>query len=214
MSSIDRFSFKAPFTAAVVGPTSGGKSVIVKKILDDNQDVIEPSPDRIVYCIPKLTDEYSYLNNITPRVQFIEGLPDINMFSKDQNNLLILDDLMTEAEQSSTILDLFTTDSHHSNISVIMTKQNLFSQNKHSRSIALNCHYLIILNNPRDKAQIHHLARQMFPNKSNFLIEAYEDATQEKYGYLFLDFKQSTDNKHRVQSGILPDQTRMVYMPK
>ena len=54
----------------------------------------------------------------------------------------------------------------------------------------------------------------MFPNNSQFLIECYEDATMAKYGYLFLDFKQSTDNKHRVQTGVTPEETRIIYMPK
>ncbi len=40
------------------------------------------------------------------------------------------------------------------------------------------------MNNPRDKLQIEVLARQMFPNNSKYLIEAYEDAVRSsEYGY-------------------------------
>ena len=214
MISVQSFKLHHPFTAKICGPTQSGKSTFLKQILYKNQSLIEPAPERIVYCYAKWSDGFNDLKQVTPYIEFVEGLPDISQFNSQQNNLLILDDLMNEAEQNKSILELFTTDSHHSNISVFLTSQNIFSQGKYARTISLNCHYLIILNNPRDKAQVHHLARQMFPTNSQYLIECYEDATQQKYGYLFLDFKQSTDNKHRVQSGITYDSTRIIYIPK
>lgn len=216
---IGKFTFKAPFTCIVAGPTGAGKSVIIKKILEENQSIIEPTPDRIVYCLPYKTKEYAYLYLVSPKVEIIEGLPDINMFNDNLNNLLILDDLMTEAEKSDEMMALFTTHSHHKNISVIFTKQNLFSQNAFSRTISLNAQYLILLNNSRDMAQIATLGRQMFPNNSKFLVEAYKEATtQFQYGYLVLDFKQSTKPDQRVQRGIFYDDLnnmgRRVFKPK
>ena len=71
------------------------------------------------------------------------------------------------------------------------------------------------MNNPRDRLQIQCLAKQMFPNNTKFLIEAYHDATlSKKYGYIFLDFTQSTKQENRVQSGILCNQLRIIYRPK
>ena len=45
------------------------------------------------------------------------------------------------------------------------------------RTISLNAHYLILFKNPRDASQINHLAKQMYPTKSKFMVEAYRDAT-------------------------------------
>lgn len=71
------------------------------------------------------------------------------------------------------------------------------------------------MNNPRDRLQIQCLAKQMFPNNSRFLIEAYQDATlNNKYGYLFLNFTQLTQQSDRVQTGILKNQQRIIYRPK
>ena len=121
---------------------------------------------------------------------------------------------MTSVEKDKEMVNLFTTDSHHANISVFLITQNLFSQGRYARTISLNCQYLIVLNNPRDRAQIYSLARQMFPANPNFLIECYQDATSQKYGYLFLDLSQSTDNKFRIQSKILPGETKIIYQEK
>ena len=122
---------------------------------------------------------------------------------------------MDQCQKDSSILSLFTIDSHHKNTSVFFITQNLYSQAKYSRTISLNSHYLIIFKNPRDKSQINVLARQMFPNKIQFFMESFEDATENKsHGYLLLDFKQSTLMKNRVQTGIIPGDERIIYTSK
>jgi len=122
---------------------------------------------------------------------------------------------MSECEKDPSILNLFTTDSHHRNISVFLISQNLFSQGKYSRTISLNCIYLIIFKNPRDKSQINVLARQMFPEKYNFFMEAFSDAVNNKsHSYLFIDLKQDTLEKNRIQTAILPGETRVLYTSK
>ena len=52
--------------------------------------------------------------------------------------------------------------SHHRNLSVIYTVQNLFHQGKGNRSKSLNSHYLVLYKNPRDK-----LATDFAPSKTN-----------------------------------------------
>ena len=71
---------------------------------------------------------------------------------------------------------------------------------------------LIIFKNPRDQLQFEVLARQMNPTKIKFLKEAYNDATENPFGYLFLDLKQSTETRNRIQTGILPHQKRIIYI--
>jgi hypothetical protein len=145
-------------------------------------------------------------------VKFHEGMIDLD--ETCSNSLIIFDDLMSEIEDDLSVLKLFTVDSHHQNKSVFFLSQNLFSKGKYSRTINLNVHYLFLFNNPRDEQQIHVFGRQMFPRNSNFLIEAYEDATSVQFGYLFLDFKQTTMRDFRVQTGVLPGQLRLVYQSK
>ena len=214
MYSIQDFKFKHPFACMLAGPSQSGKSTLLAKILESNQSLITPAPNKIVYCYARWSDGFNKLKTITPPILFHEGLPDIDQFSVHDNNVIVLDDLMSQVEKDKTMLELFTTDSHHSNISVFLITKNLFSQGKYSRTISLNCQYLFILNNPRDKAQIYALARQMYPTNPQFLIECYEDATSQEYGYLLMDLTQSTENKYRIQSAITPGDTRIIYEPK
>jgi len=64
---------------------------------------------------------------------------------------------------STKVSQLFTKGSHHRNISLILITQNLFHQGPSSRDISLNIMYIAVFKNPRDKTQIVHLARQVYP---------------------------------------------------
>ena len=113
------------------------------------------------------------------------------------------------------IVDLFTKSSHHENINVSFFSQNIFHQGHGQRDISLNASYIVIFKNPRDKAQIQHLSRQVYPENPKFLQESYINATSEPHGYLLLDLKQSTPDEFRVRTKIFPDDKfNYVYVPR
>ena len=210
---IDEAIFNHPFTCLLAGPTGAGKTVLLNNILLNKNILVEPKITRIVYCYNSWQPNYDIiLNSSELKIEFFHGLFDIDSFDKNQNNLLILDDLMDECENSKVIKKLFTVDSHHNNISVFLITQNIFPKGKCARDISLNSHYIIIFKNPRDMNQVGVLGRQMFPFNCKFFLEAYQDATENKaHGYLFIDLKQTTDQKNRIQTGIIPGDERIIY---
>lgn len=204
--------FRAPFTAIISGPTQSGKTHHLVSLLQNAQTIIDPPPNRIIYCYEVWQPAFDRLKESVPFIEFNKGIVQFDQLSSQQNNLVILDDLMANCESNDEIKSLFTVGSHHNNISVIFIVQNIFNQGKHFRTLSLNTHYITLFNNARDQTQVHNLARQMYPKKSKFLIEAYEDAVEPDYGYILLDLKQGS--KYRVQTGIIPGQQRYIYMVK
>ena len=214
-NEISTIVFKHPFTCMIAGPSKSGKTTLLKKILANNNQMIDNPPTKIMYCYSRWQDGFDDLKNNNPLIEFNEGLPDIDNFNSEITNLLVLDDLMQQCGKDKSIYDIFTVDSHHKNISVFFLTQNLFPKEKNSRTISLNCNYIIIMDNPRDRSQIYHLARQMFPENSAYLIECFKDVIQnKKFGYLYLDFTQTTSEALRVQTGICIDDIRIIYQPK
>jgi len=197
-----------PFTALVAGPTGCGKTNFVFKLIENAWLMIDPSPRRIIYCYGK----YQQLFRKYPGVTFHQGLPNMDDFDGSEPVLLVVDDLMNEADDS--IANLFTKGSHHRNISIVFLVQNLFHKNKHIRTISLNAHYMVLFKNPRDASQFASLARQMYPTKSAFAVEAYKDATREPYSYLFVDLRPEQDEDLRLRTNIFPTETGYVYVPK
>jgi hypothetical protein len=201
-------NFKHPFTAIVAGPSGSGKTVFTTKFIENASKLINPSPQKILWCY----GEYQKFFNTMKNVEFHEGLPDLASFDGQQRTLLIIDDLMHETDDR--VSKIFTRVSHHKDLSVLYLTQNLFYGSKQNRTMSLNTHYLILFKNARDATQISHLAAQMYPGKSKFLIEAYHDATSTPFSYLLIDLKPDTEDKLRVRSNIFPEETTYVYVPK
>ena len=201
---------KHPFTAIVAGPTGCGKSTFVKTLIAKKEEMITPVPRKIVWHYGEYQDMYSQMNQ---GIEFKEGLPHMESFDGREPALLVIDDLMSETDESVT--KLFTKGSHHRNLSILYLVQNVFDKNKHSRTISLNAHYLVFFKNPRDASQIIHLAKQMYPGHTKFVQEAYKDATSRAFGYLFVDLKQDTHEDVRLRTNIFSEEDmQYVYLKK
>ena len=199
---------KHPFTGIIAGPTGSGKSYFVKELISNAHVMIEPPPQKIIWHYGEWQTLYERMDN----VEFVEGLPDLKNIDPTFRHLIIIDDLMAEADKR--ISNLFTKGSHHRNVSVLHLMQNLFDRNKESRTMSLNAHYMVLFKNPRDASQITHLAKQIYPGHIKYVQEAYTDATSRPYGYLFLDLKQDTPEYGRVRTNIMPSETQFVYLKK
>jgi hypothetical protein len=136
-------------------------------------------------------------------IQIRQGLPENFENIQGLPCLFILDDLLNEVF-SRAVCDLFTKGSHHRNLSVILITQNLFHQAPHCHDISLSAKYLVALKNVRDRNQFSYLARQVLPEASVSLCEAYLEATQKPHGYKILDFAQDTDNLLWFRTNVFP----------
>ena len=112
------------------------------------------------------------------------------------------------------VVDIFTKISHHRNILIVYLTQTLFYKNKQTRTSSLNSHYIVLFKNARNATQVANLARQMYPGKSVFMIEAFKNATSDPYGYLLIAVKQETDDKLRLRTGIFLGDAQYVYLRK
>ena len=157
-------TLKHPFTCIVAGPSGSGKTVFTTRLIENVGVMIEPAPERILWCY----GVYQTFFNEVKNVEFHEGLPNLEIFDGKQRTLLILDDLMHETDDR--VSQIFTRVSHHKNLSVLYLTQNLFYGSKQNRTMSLNSHYLVLFKNARDATQISHLAGQMYPGKSKFMI--------------------------------------------
>lgn len=193
------FKFLHPFTCIVAGPTSSGKTVLVDSLIKNHQYTFHNFKDhpKVLWCHGQMQSRYKSPDNSL--IEYHEGLIE----DPSGYDLIVIDDLMNELGGDNRLLNLFTKGSHHMNISIIFIVQNIFHQAKNMRGISLNCQYLIVMKNPRDKSQFHYLARQIYPTKSKKLICAYEDATKEPFSYLKIDLTPATPEYLRVQTNIV-----------
>jgi hypothetical protein len=202
--------FKHPFTCITAGPTSSGKTVLIRRILKHHRALINFKNE----IIDKLKVLWAYgqwqslyeeqVHNV--EIRYVEGFSSEEEISEDKPHIVIIDDLITELGNDKKLTNLFTKGNHDNDISVIFISQNIFHQGSQMRTISLNCHHMLLMKNPRDKAQIMSLASQIYPNKTKFLIEASNDATKDQFGYIKVDMKQDTPDNLRIQTRIVAEE--------
>ena len=201
----EQFVFKHPFTMTASGPTACGKTYFVKTMLQNINKMYKPTPERIIWLYKRWQPLYDEIQRtVIPHVEFVQGIPvDLDKDSYIDprvRNMIVLDYLMSTVVKDPRITDLFTEGSHHRNLSVVVLNQNLyFSKDPTQRR---NCHYLVLFNNPVDKQSIMTLARQMYPKKTQYFLEKFENATKQPYGYLLIDLKTTTPEELRLRNDI------------
>ena len=197
----------------IVGPSGCGKTMFVTQLLASNFFINKPK--KIYWLMGQddgehgLTDKnLKRLNNVEVLKGFVEGWMD----KPKSGDVIVIDDLFAESTKQHDFNNLFTKIARHRNVTVIFITQNMFHQGGQHRTRNLNVHYLVLFKNPRDSTVIDFIARQAFPDRRKFLLEAYKDATGDRaHGYLFLDFTQQCPEDLRVRTDIFNSMGITVY---
>ena len=208
-----------PYSSIViVGPTSSGKTRWTYRLLNClNRMYAGVPPDKVLYCYGVYQTLYDTFEDTMPHVTLHQGLPslsEIENFADGQHGLVIIDDLMQQVLGSDDMKLLFTQTCHHKRISVIFISQNLYGQGKSARTIALNCWYIILFKNLRGTSQIATLGRQLFPGKSDILLESFQASTSVPFGYLMIDMSQRGRDEYRLRTKVFPGEDTIIYKPK
>jgi len=176
--------------------------------------MLEPSPQNVLYCYGVWQELFEKVEREMNFITFHEGVPDRetvdNLHSGD---MIVLDDLSHLLFNNVDMELLFSQISHHKKLTVCQIKNNIFYQGKHARTINLNTHVYVLMQNPRDVSQIVRLGSQIYPGKGRALLEAYEECMSTT-GYLVLDLSPHTDVKYRMRTDIFPGHDIIAFIPK
>ena len=111
-----------PFTMLLCGPTSSGKSCWMNKLLTHAKTMINPPPERIIWCYKRWQPLFSEMQQTIKNIVFVHGIPedlnDDSFIDTRYPSLIVIDDLMRDATNSKDVCELFVEGSHHRNISV------------------------------------------------------------------------------------------------
>ena len=132
------YHFKHPFTMILAGPSMNGKTTFLKNVLVNREKMFDVKFKKILWCYSESSSKPDIQG-----IEFFKGIPQDFNNLRNEETLIILDDLMSAA-YNSTISELFTKGSHHRNTSVVLVTQNLYHQTSHSRNISLNAKYIVL----------------------------------------------------------------------
>lgn len=211
----DTFKFKSPFVMSVTGASMSGKSEFIVRLITHRDQMFDVKFDQIFYCEPenlvlRPNAIFEKIRNVFPDCQLVVGLPDISKLHLNidtQPKLVIIDDLMEKFLQSPEMVQLLSVDTHHFNINVIFTLQNVFAPSKFGKTLSRNVNYRCIFYNRLDLTEIRTISSHMH-QPPRFLIESF-DFLRRHYPneppYIILDgHTHSPLNQLYVRSQIFP----------
>ena len=199
--------FRHKFSLLVLGPTKCGKTFFVEQILTKDRILYETKkPRRILWFYSQWQDRQEAMKSaIGKDIKFFRGLPKFNDNLREIdpkcNNVLLFDDLMSEAIQSPIVSRLFT-QGRHRNASVILLLQNMFPKGKFKTDVSRNAQYMALFRSPSDRKQTGIIAEGMFDKNRQRFMSAYYQETDKPYGYLFVDNRPDTSGNKQVLNDI------------
>ncbi len=216
----DFIKIHCPSRMVVSGPSMVGKSRFALNLVKYRDIIYTHKFDRILYALPESSIHLhqNFLKDLEEACNFIEiieGLPNINALDlaveQSSHKLLIMDDLMTKVFNSSEILELVTSTSHHSNISVVIICQSIFLPAKHRLTLVRNCSEKVIFHDKIDHNQLAVLSRHISSNNPNLLKECFDfifqNTLKHDLKYVLLDASALSDLPYNacIRTFIFPD---------
>ena len=201
------FKFHHTFSMLVVGPTQCGKTYFVQQLLTKNCiEYPSEKPTQIYWFYNQWQPRYDALKRaLKKRIQFTQGLPDLsedlNEINPEYNNILVFDDLMSQAIDSPVLSQLFT-QGRHRNASVILLLQNMFPKGKFNTDISRNAQYMALFRSPSDRKQIDIIAERIFAKDRPNFMNVYGSVSAKPYGYILVDNQPKTTSEKQVVSDV------------
>lgn len=201
----------------LVGPSGSGKTSWAKSLLQSTNQLMDTKPAKVIFYYNVWQNLYTEMEQLVD--EFRQGVPTkqeilaLSGLLSQGGCLVIIDDQVQNV--SKDLAEIFMVAGRHSGISLVFMTQNLFSKDAHFRNISLQSTYIVLLKNPRDGSSVSHLAKQLKPGNSKFILDAYADATRSAYSYFFIDLHQETPELIRYRTNIFPREKKnpIVYVP-
>jgi len=192
----DIHHIKLPFRMIIAGNSGSGKTQTLLNLLYNMPDTFEK-----IFIVTKNKDEplYNYLEDKLGKdgltiKEGITELPDVDSLDKEQNNLIVLDDLVNEpSKQQRPVCDYFIR-ARKKNCSIIYISQSFYAVPKLIRD---NISYLIIkqVSSMKNLTMICRECSLGIDKKQ--LKKIYDDATQSKQDFLLIDLEGDKDERFR-----------------
>lgn len=191
----DQHKINLPFQMLILGPTGSTKTLTLIELIYRMPDTFAH-----IHIICRNRDEplYKYLaSKLKPEdlniTEGIDSIPNLDLFDKEQQNLVVFDDLVLEKNQKA--ISEYWIRSRKLNVSVIYLSQNFFGTPK---PIRVNCSHIIIkkLSSMRDLGMI--IKDFSLGQTKEELLAIYNYCTNDdKKNFLMIDIHSPVEKRFR-----------------
>ena len=211
--------FKHPTQMLVGGPTKSGKTTLCLRLLREREKMFSHQ-FRDIYWFYKMENSIRHAKKEFPEINYVEGNVSnkfVDGLDVDSDKLLICDDMQDMVSNNKTLdglMNIFTRDSHHKNLTVIFLVQDLFLKNMNK--VAGQCENVIAMTNGSSLSNILNMGRRQFgPGMSPFLKWALlQVKCHSDHGYLCLSSGADISPCEACKTNIFPGEKNTFFVAK
>lgn len=211
--------FQHPTQIMLGGPTKSGKTTLMQRLLENRATMFQPPIER-VYWYYTMDNSVAGAKTMFPDVIFVKGTV-TSKTTQDMElsrpTLLIMDDMQDMVLRTDTftvLSNLFTRESHHSNLSVALLVQDFFI--KRLNQIAAQCENVIAMLSGSSSQKLESLGRRMFSTGGGaFLLWATQRIkAQSKWPYALMSQGAGVSECEKLRHFIFPGEANTFYVQK
>lgn len=182
--------FPPVFRMIVSGSSSTGKSHFICELLENENGVLHSDFNKVIYLRGVPTSSETRLSKkFGSKLIVFDGIPSEDVLlplckGKDENVVLVLEDLDEQACQSPLISKFYTAYSHHLSCSLILSTQNFFRAGRERLNLIRNCTHLILFPINLDETVIKLIGQKIHPKNPRAIVQLFEDITAQPYAHL------------------------------
>ena len=190
-----------PFRMCIVAPSGSGKTNFLLNLIHTFSKNMGTFAS--ITILTRVADEplYNYIKLKAPNIQVLEGLsktPDLNKFDKDDNHLVVWDDLVLA--KSLEMVENYYIRARKFNVSCIFISQSYYHI---PTMIRKNSTYIAILKLGSGAREIKMIMSEFGMGlEKEQLLKMYEYSTDTKFVPFIVDME-SSDKSHKYRKGFL-----------
>ncbi len=187
--NFDKHNIKIPMRMIICGSSGTGKTSTLLNIIRQMDNTFDK-----IHIVTKAKDEplYNFLEEQTGGTKggvFIkefdkDGLPNLDEFNKEQNNLIVLDDLVNQSEKEQRPIGDFFIRGRKKNCSIIYLTQSWYGVPKLIRT---NINYVILKSIPNQRNLVALMKDCSLGASKKELLEMYKIAQEDFNSFLLFD---------------------------
>ena len=193
---------------------------MISGILEAHQEITTSTlPPTVIYAYKEVPPEP--LKGVALKLH--KGLPHIEdllaLRQQDRNLVLICDDLMDSltsltGSELHDWISLITEHSRKSNISILITIQQLFVNSEVIRTLKRNLTFIILFPFPADESGVLRLLRQICPSRCREVLDGlYIANTKTQFSaFLFFDLHPHSKNSAKIRSFVYPRKKKKKFL--
>ncbi len=203
----------------ITGSSQSGKTQLLRDILVNYQSMFQTTPSICIFLYTHWQDLYNDIKEKWGnKILFTQRVPNEEeierVMSGHSHGVFVADDKGESIEKVPFFRNLLSRLGHHCRMTSFCLLQDANLSSRASSLLKKNFHVTIVMRSPSERSFVRAIGMQTGDYRC--VMEAYDDARNERYGYLCIHLHPAANPEFKYRTNITPSANShcVIYKPK